>query len=241
MPILQIGETNISYTIRYSTRSKRSRIVVTPQSVEVVAPVNTPEEKINIFVNSKKHWLLKAFTQTHLKYPPKAPQSYVNGAQIMYQGDYFKLQIESTDVKTTIISHPNCFHIQVPQNLNEDEKEVEVKQALIDWKREKVYFDILKFAQIYAGKLNVQPKSIKLSQQKRAWGTCSSKGSIRINWRLADAPLSVLEYVVAHEVTHLLHHNHSKEFWQALGNLMPDYQQRKDDLKAWEIELSPLE
>ncbi|MEM7725428.1 MAG: SprT family zinc-dependent metalloprotease [Cyanobacteria bacterium P01_A01_bin.45] len=240
MPILQIGETNISYTIRYSTRSKRSRIVVTPQSVEVVAPVNTPEEKINIFVNSKKHWLLKAFTQTHLKYPPKAPQSYVNGAQIMYQGDYFKLQIESTDVKTTIISHPNCFHIQVPQNLNEVEQELIIRQALIDWKRLQVYPEIQKFVQIYAPKLKVKPNSIKLSQQKRAWGTCSSKGNIRINWRLADAPLPVLEYVVAHEVTHLVHPNHSKDFWQTLSIIMPDWKQRKANLKSWETQLSPL-
>ena len=241
MPVLQVDETSISYTIRYSKRSKRQRIIVSPKGVEVVAPINTPEQLIFKFINSKKDWLFKTVTETILKYPQKLPQRYINAEKVMYRGSYFLLNIDSTDAKKVIINYENCFNIQVPQNLNEDEKEVEVKQALIDWKREKVYFDILKFAQIYADKLNVQPKSIKLSQQKRAWGTCSSKGSIRINWRLADAPLSVLEYVVAHEVTHLLHHNHSKEFWQALGNLMPDYQQRKDDLKAWEIELSPLE
>ena len=143
----------------------------------------------------------------------------------MYRGSYFFLKIEPADVEKIIINYENCFNIQVPQNLNEDEKEAAVKQALIDWKREQVYFEIQKFAQIYAQKLNVQPKTIKLSQQKRAWGTCSSKGSIRINWRLADAPLSVLEYVVAHELTHLLHHNHSKEFWQTLSNIMPDWKQ----------------
>ncbi len=158
----------------------------------------------------------------------------------MYRGSFFTLKIQSTDVKKVLIDFDECFYIKVPQLLIANEKEAAVKQALIDWKREQVYVDIQKFAQIYAHKLNVQPKSLKLSQQKRAWGTCSSKGSIRINWRLADAPLPVLEYVVAHEVTHLLHQNHSQDFWQTLGNIMPDWQQRKANLKAWESKLLPL-
>ena len=57
MPVLQIGETSISYTIRYSKRSKRQRIIVTPKGVEVVAPINTPEQLIFKFINSKKDWL----------------------------------------------------------------------------------------------------------------------------------------------------------------------------------------
>lgn len=240
MPVLKINETSIDYTIRYSKRSKRQRIIVSPKGVEVVAPINTPEELITNFIDSKKSWLFKTVTETILKYPSKLPQRYINGAKIMYRGSYFLLKIELADVEKIIVHYENCFNIQVPQHLNEEEREAAVKQSLIDWKRKKVYFDILKFAQIYAQKLNIQPKSIKLSQQKRAWGTCSSKGSIRINWRLADAPLSVLEYVVAHELTHLLHHNHSKEYWQALGNIMPDYQQRKAQLKEWEKEL-PLD
>ncbi|BAY87454.1 hypothetical protein NIES267_69760 [Calothrix parasitica NIES-267] len=241
MPVLQIDETSISYTIRYSKRCKRQRIIVSPKGVEVVAPIDTPEELITNFINSKKRWLFKTVTETILKYPPKLPQRYVNGEKVMYRGSYFRLNIDSSDVEKIIINYENDIDIQVPRHLNEDEKEAAIKQALINWKREQVYFDILKFARIYADKLNVQPKSIKLSQQKRAWGTCSSKGSIRINWRLADAPLSVLEYVVAHELTHLLHHNHSKDFWQALSNIMPDYKQRKADLKSWEMELLPLE
>lgn len=240
MPVLQVGETSIAYTIRYSKRSKRQRIIVSLKGVEVVAPINTPEELITNFIDSKKRWLFKAVTETIHKYPPKLPQRYINSAKVMYQGSYFMLNIESTDVEKVIIDCENCFNIQVPQHLSVDEQEAVIKQAFIDWKREKIYFDIQQFAQVYANKLNVQPKSIKLSQQKRAWGTCSSKGSIRINWRLADAPLSVLEYVVAHEVTHLLHHNHSQDFWQALDNIMPDWKQRKANLKSWEIELSPL-
>mgnify|MGYP001804179207 FL=1 len=239
MPVLQIGETSISYTIRYSKRSKRQRIIVSPKGVEVVAPINTPEELVTNFIDSKKGWLFKTVTETILKYPPKLPQRYIDGAEIMYRGSYFLLKMEPANVKKVIINYGNCFNIQVPQNLNADEKEAAIKQALIDRKQEKVYSDILNFGQFYSQKLNIQPKSIKLSQQKRAWGTCSSKGSIRINWRLADAPLSVLEYVVAHELTHLIHHNHSKNFWQALEKIMPDYKQRKADLKSWEMELSP--
>ena len=165
MPVLQIGETSISYTIRYSKRSKRQRIIVSPKGVEVVAPINTPKELTTNFIDRKKSWLFKTVTETILKYPPKLPQRYINGTKIMYRGSYFLLNIDSIDVEKVIVNYENCFNIQVPQNLNKDEKEAAVKQALIDWKREQVYFDILKFVQIYAQKLNTQPKSIKLSQQ----------------------------------------------------------------------------
>ena len=241
MPVLQVGETKIPYTIRYSKRSKRQRIVVKPDIVEAVAPIGTPQKQIITFVESKEKWLLKAFTQLHINYLPKPTQRYLDGEEVMYRGSYFRLKIEPKDIRRIIISHSDCFHIQIPQDLDDNKIEPVIQQSLIDWKCQQVYPEILKYIKIYAQKLKVTPNSIKLSQQKRAWGTCSSQGNIRINWRLADAPLPVLEYVVAHEVTNLIHPNHSKDFWQTLGKIMPDYQERKANLKIWEKQLPTLQ
>ncbi|MDY6900395.1 MAG: YgjP-like metallopeptidase domain-containing protein, partial [Cyanobacteriota bacterium] len=113
MPVLKINETSIDYTIRYSKRSKRQRIIVSPKGVEVVAPINTPEELITNFIDSKKGWLFKAVTETIIKYPPKLPQRYTDGEKIMYRGSYFLLNIDSNDIKKAIVNYENCFNIQV--------------------------------------------------------------------------------------------------------------------------------
>ncbi|MEW6496401.1 MAG: type I restriction endonuclease, partial [Cyanobacteriota bacterium] len=66
------------------------------------------------------------------------------------------------------------------------------------------------------------------------WGTCDKDGTIRINWQLIHAPLAVLEYVVAHELVHLLHRHHGDTFWETLGSVMPDWRERKASLESWE-------
>ncbi len=73
---------------------------------------------------------------------------------------------------------------------------------------------------------------ITIRNQKTRWGSCSSKGNLNFNWRLLMAPAEILDYVVVHELCHLLYLNHSKQFWQAVGKILPDYPKRRSWLKA---------
>ncbi|WP_199338765.1 YgjP-like metallopeptidase domain-containing protein [Nostoc sp. FACHB-145] len=118
------------------------------------------------------------------------------------------------------------MYLQVTQNLTKDEQQNAIEQALINWKRDRVWQDVQHLVKIYARKLGVEIPAVKLSQEKRTWGTCGKDGVIRINWQLVDAPLSVLEYVVAHETVHLLHRNHGDHFWEALSCVIPDWRTR---------------
>lgn len=76
----------------------------------------------------------------------------------------------------------------------------------------------------------MEPPRVIVSGQEKRWGSCS-KGVVRLNWRNVQAPKSLIDYVVAHEVTHLLHEDHSRAFWAALGRVMPDYEVRKGRLR----------
>ncbi|MBD2491718.1 M48 family metallopeptidase [Aulosira sp. FACHB-615] len=234
MPVLQIGQTSIPYTVRYSSRTKSQRIVVTPNAVEVVAPPDTPFEQITAFLDSKRRWLFNAVEDCRPKHPPETPPRYVSGAKVMYRGRRLMLQVESADVKQVIVTCKGRFYIQVPYNLTKHEQQNAIEQALINWKRDRVWQDVQHLVKIYARKLGVEIPAVKLSQEKRTWGTCGKDGVIRINWQLVDAPLSVLEYVVAHETVHLLHRNHGDRFWEALSCIMPDWRTRKVQLESWE-------
>jgi hypothetical protein len=239
MPVLQIGQTTIPYTVRYSNRTKRQRIIVTPEAVEVVAPADTPFEQITAFLETKRRWLFNAIADCHPKHPPSIPQRYVSGAKVVYRGRRLMLQVEEADVERVIITCKSRFYIQVPRHLTPDEKQDAIEQAFIAWKRARAWQDIQYNARVYARKLGVKPPDIKLSEQKRVWGTCSKDGIIRINWHLIHAPLAVLEYVVAHEVVHLLHRHHGDAFWETLSCVMPDWRERKASLESWEAGLLP--
>ena len=75
----------------------------------------------------------------------------------------------------------------------------------------------------YAGILKVSFSAIRIAEQKTRWGSCSSKGTLSFHWRLILAPPAVMDYVVIHEVCHLLHMDHSPAFWKEVESLMPDY------------------
>ncbi|AFZ23726.1 putative metal-dependent hydrolase [Cylindrospermum stagnale PCC 7417] len=204
MPILQIGQTSIPYTVRYSNRIKNQRIIVTPEAVEVVAPPDTPSEEITDFLDSKRRWLFNAVEDCRPKHSPEIPQGYISGAKVMYRGRSLMLQIESADVKQVMITCKSRFYIQVPQQLTQIQQQEAIELALITWKCDRVLQDIKHFAKIYANKLGLTLPNVKLSEQKQVWGTCGKDGIIRINWHLVHAPVAVLEYVVAHELVHLI-------------------------------------
>ena len=74
------------------------------------------------------------------------------------------------------------------------------------------------------------PRVIVADQRKR-WGSCSTRGTIRLNWRIIQAPLRLVDYIVVHELVHLVHRGHGKEYWRAVGTVMPDYERRRDELR----------
>ena len=80
-------------------------------------------------------------------------------------------------------------------------------------------------------KLQQEPNKIIIKDQEQRWGSCTPSGNILLNWRIFLAPTSMIDYVLAHEFVHLKHMNHSKEYWDTLRMLLPDYEQRKEWLR----------
>ena len=84
----------------------------------------------------------------------------------------------------------------------------------------------------YARKMQVEPKSISIKDQKRIWGSCQyRKQSINLNWRIVMSPLDVLDYVIVHELSHLVVPDHSKRFWRKVEDILPNYKQSRQWLK----------
>jgi predicted metal-dependent hydrolase len=86
-------------------------------------------------------------------------------------------------------------------------------------------------ARFWSAKLDLAEPEIILVEPRKRWGSASTSGTVRINWRIIQAPLSLVDYVVLHELVHLRHPNHTHHFWAAMGRVMPDYEERKAKLR----------
>ena len=106
-----------------------------------------------------------------------------------------------------------------------------IKDAIEKWYRERareVITDKVTYFQRFIGK---SVGEIRIKEQKSRWGSCSSQGNLNFNWKIVMAPDEIIDYLVVHELCHRLPMNHSKEFWDSVGKIIPDYKKREKWLK----------
>ncbi len=108
-----------------------------------------------------------------------------------------------------------------------------VNALLEEWYRKKAREIFAKRVECFLPYIGKKVNRIAIRGQHTRWGSCSSKGNLNFNWRLLLAPPEIIDYVVVHELCHLLHMNHSKDFWNSVENILPDYRQRKLWLTNW--------
>lgn len=239
MPRLTVGNTHIPYAVRYSDRAKRKRVQVTPEGVLVIAPVGTPDagaQGLDAFLRTKRRWVFDAVRQVEQEHQKLLSQRYDSGAKLQYRGRWLMLDVTSGAVEQVQITCRSKFHVVVPEQLSGLDRLGAIRVAFDAWLRERAQRDIRRFGNRHQTALGVQAKSFQLSDAKARWGSLGRDGTVRVHWRLVQAPVAALEYVVAHELTHLLHRNHSPEFWAALARTLPDWRERKAMLERWETE-----
>jgi predicted metal-dependent hydrolase len=239
MPDLQVGDTAIPYVVRYSERASRKRIAVTPSGVEVVAPEGTPMDGpggVLAYVEGKRRWVFDSVREIDAKHRKLLTQQYGSGAKLQYRGRWLMLDVRSAEVEAVAIRCRSKFEVEVPSGLEGVERLEAVHVAFDGWLRDRALRDLRRFASKHQRTLGVEAAGVRLGEQKRSWGTCGKDGVIRVHWRLVQAPAAAMEYVTAHEVAHLLHRNHSDEFWATLARTMPEWAERKAMLERWEVE-----
>ncbi|MBS4026276.1 MAG: M48 family metallopeptidase [Clostridia bacterium] len=119
--------------------------------------------------------------------------------------------------------------LQVHQEEQLAQRELRKQQA--SWYRQQANEAIMLRVRYYSEKVGVAYNTVRIKDQKTRWGSCSAKKNLNFNWRLIMAPPEVLDYVVVHELCHLIHLNHSPAFWQLVKNQLPDYSRHKRWLK----------
>jgi hypothetical protein len=129
-------------------------------------------------------------------------------------------------VITRVTARGSRLVVPVAIGFGPDVQRATVRSALRHWYRDHAKTHFPARARKTAELLGIPIPLIKVVDQSKRWGSCDTRGHIRLNWRLVMAPLSLVDYVIAHEACHVLEHNHSRRFWRYLETIMPDYENR---------------
>ncbi|MEY3287894.1 MAG: hypothetical protein RLZZ419_136, partial [Pseudomonadota bacterium] len=154
------------------------------------------------------------------------PKEFVSGEAFSYLGKQYRLKIE-TGLYPTITRHSDDLVVSVRDKAADNSKVI--KQMLIKWYKQQAESGLRQKTESYSRIIGVKPSSVIIKSFKARWGSCSTIGGIQYNWKIIIAPDSVINYVVIHELCHILHHNHSPLFWKAVERYCHDYR----DCGAW--------
>lgn len=135
--------------------------------------------------------------------------------------------LKMTPVEITIGTGSKQLALPFPSALTKSQ----IEELVMEWYHQQALAYFNERLIFFAKKLNVPLPQLRLSRAKTQWGSCNALGIIRLNWRLIQVPLPLVDYVVAHELSHLIEMNHSPAFWRIVESIYPDYLVARKDLK----------
>ncbi|WP_445683685.1 M48 family metallopeptidase [Sporosarcina sp. FSL K6-3457] len=196
----------ITCNVQYGKRKKLSIHIDQFGFITVKAPKGTSEEVIVSVIESKGKWILEKIHAIGVaKETPKAREYHADG-KFLYLGTerflHELIEINELD-EETLKRNLKRFYINSCKSVIEER------------------------VKIYQKQLKVNPKMIEIIESKAKWGSCSSDRNLAFNYRLAMAPIDVIDYVVIHELCHIHHMNHDRSFWRRVGSIMPDYKEKE--------------
>ncbi|MBF8984482.1 M48 family metallopeptidase [Lutibacter sp. B2] len=225
---IEYNNETIEFTIVYEERETVGIKIDDIEGIIVVVPKQADEKVIIDIVKSKAPLILQKLKESTETNPCIKEKKYENGELFLYLGDQYAIQIIIDEsIKKDIVKFKNGL---ICITVRKSEKEA-YKNSMEKFYKKKCRKKILERIEYYQKYFKIKPKEIKIIESKNKWGSCSSNRNINFNWRLIMAPIEVIDYIVVHEMCHLMHMNHSKSFWTLVGKIIPDYKQRSEWLK----------
>lgn len=218
----------IAYELKQTKRKTLAIKILLDGTVQVTAPLRMSKHEIQAMLEDKSDWIIEKLAYIQIKYKDISKEQSILKNSVLYLGELYKVSIimEPQFTKCGIDIFGDKIYI-----MTDLLDEQHLKACLENWYREQTK-KIIKNRMEYAHKfIHEQERTVRIRTQKSRWGSCSSKGGLNFNWRLSMAPLTVIDYVVIHEMCHLRHMNHSKEFWNMVQAILPDYKKEQQWLK----------
>ncbi len=211
------------YSVTRSKRKTLSIYIERDGAVSVLAPENITDDKLAAIVDAKSYQIFKFLAEQKLLNQSKVKRELVNGESYYYLGRNYQLYL----VRQQEI--PLQFN-QGKFSLLEHEKK-NANEHFINFYKTKGSKRITERVNYYKTKMGVSVTDIRIIDLQNRWASCTRAGRVNFHWKCMMAPLTIIDYIVVHELAHLKYDNHSERFWNEVDKILPDYLERKAWLK----------
>ena len=216
--------------IRRSQRARQVRLVVKPAGVELVVPPHVSEVQALTFLHQQRPWVERKLTemQGRLKQNTHLREPLASGSTVPFQGGEVPLVVRQHAGSRLRIARTEDgpFEIALPA-ASSAPVDLQVRTALFAWVTQWMRIEAARLAHGHGHASGLLPRDIRIKRMKTRWGSCGPRNDINLNWVLAFAPPSVLDYVVVHELAHLKVSGHNPRFWGEVAKVLPDYAARR--------------
>ena len=226
---VEVGDQRIDYTVRISRAARRARIRVAPAGVEVVLPTDSGLDRAESFLQENGDWLLDQLAFFNRTGNFRIEAGVNEDAYILFNGVKTAMEVVEIDSRrrcARIIHEADCLKVIIPRG-----SAVNPLASLQNWLRRMARKLVHERLELRAREMGVKYDRVFIRAQRTRWGSCSSRKNLSFNWRLVMAPPEVLDYLVVHELAHLIEPNHSMKFWLIVRSYCPRYEQHRAWLK----------
>ena len=244
MSYIKYGNKKIFFKIERSHRRKTVGIYVSPkEDVVVRAPKFVKVDKIKEIVRKRARWIIEKQELLKNHSYLGSVKEFVSGEAFPYLGKQYRLKV----IKSSTEKEEKCklingrFLVGINGNLNSEKIKRVAKKTLIEWYLERANEKIPERVNLYAHQIGKWPAKVEIKDHRRRWGSCSRDGIVRFNWKIIMAPVTILDYVIVHELCHLIHQHHYAQFWQKVQTIIPDYAKRRDRLREYSLQIGTFD
>lgn len=224
-----LGDCLVAYEFQRGRR-RTIGLTVGHHGLSVRAPRWTPLPEVEAFVRSKADWVLQKLAQADERQRQSAqPMRWEDGAPVPYLGGTLRLVLDPSHARSSGLAQlaDGCLVLALAHDAGSDR----IRDAAQAWLMRRAELVFTERLNHFAVSMGVMYTRLRLSSAGTRWGSASTDGSIRLNWRLIHLSQDIIDYVVVHELSHLREMNHSPDFWQVVGSVMPDYALRRRALR----------
>jgi len=220
---------DIPIQVNRTRRQKTAEFSLRDGQVRVLVPDRLSNAEINRLIQRRMPWIREKMRQQESA-PRMHPKEYVSGESFAYLGRNYRLKIVQ-DVEEGVKLKSGGFVVSISGERDSEERGKRVHDLLERWYVDHALDRLQEKIDRYGRIMDVTPASIFVKGYRSRWGSCTHTGNIGFNWRIIIAPHTIVDYVVVHELGHILQHDHSDAFWLLVRRVIPDFQERRRWLK----------
>ncbi len=221
---IELSGQMIPYTLKRSTRRRSVGLRIDHRGLTVSVPLRATDTWLHGVLRERADWVVDKLGSWQSR--QTVTQTWADGEALPFQGETLTLRVQlgrrpsallTEGVLTVLVADPD--------------NAAAIERVVTAWYRRQAVILFEECVAFYAERMGVSPKEVKLTSARTRWGSCTSRGVVRLNWRLVRLSLDLVDYVVVHELAHLREMNHSAAFWQVVEDACPDYAARRKALK----------